>query len=207
MLKVYLCRITDTKENEYLPLPNTDLEYTIIEGDKTSFYYIRDFGEYRADREHNKDLKGLKIKPKGKNSPEYTFIGCYVGQYVAITHNAEIPNNLTHATIIDKSYIDNANPVSLAMLKLGYPEFTRIDNPNMSQIKLELTGRDALKIKDVIIPDDDGNVVISCKYGRSWFYNYKNELPWYCDFDKAKLEDALAVAANVNKIELFKPEE
>jgi hypothetical protein len=107
--------------------------------------------------------------------------------------------------MIDDSYINNTDNVALAMLRLGYPSFTRIDNPNMSQIKLELTGRDALKIKDIIIPDNEGNIVISCKYGRSWFYNYKNELPWYCDFSKAKLEDALSVAANVGKLKMFQP--
>lgn len=205
MLNVYLCRISATQQNEYLPIPDTDLEYTI--SNETNFYLIRDFSRYKKDIEEGKEIKSLKIRPKGKISPEYSFVGDFAGNTVAITYNKEIPNNISEVYAIDKCYIDNANPVSLAMLKLGYPEFSRIEDPNISQIKLELTGRDALKIKDIIIPDSEGNIVIACKYGRSWFYNYKNELPWYCNFDKAKLEDALSVAANVNKLKLFTPEE
>lgn len=207
MLKIILSHISATRENEWLSLGDSDLEYTIESVESNSFYRIRDLALYARNIQRGENVINLTIRPKGKISPLYGFVGAYVGTTAAVAVNADIPTNVQTATIVDKTYIDNPNPVALAMLKMGYPEFSRIEDPNISQIKLELTGRDALKIKDIIIPDKEGNVVIACKYGRSWFYNYKNELPWYCDFDKATLADALSVAANVNKLNIFQPVE
>jgi hypothetical protein len=203
MYRVYLRHIYSTDEKEFLPIEDTGLEYSISKEINGNF--TMRFSRY-SNTTNKEDMRALIIRPKGKISPVYSFIGDFVNKNIAITYNASNPDNISEAYIIDDSYVNNANKVELAMLRLGYPSFTRIDNPNMSQIKLELTGRDALKIKDIIITDKEGNIVISCKYGRSWFYNYKNELPWYCDFSKATLEDVLSVAANVNKLKMFQPD-
>jgi hypothetical protein len=203
MYKVYLRSIQATEEKEFTPIKDTGLEYTIAK-EKNINFTVR-FSRYSRTTNLD-DMKSLVIKPRGKISPIYSFIGDFVNKNVAITYNADNPDNISEVYMIDDSYINRADNVALAMLRLGYPSFTRIDNPNMSQIKLELTGRDALKIKDIIIPDKEGDIVISCKYGRSWFYNYKHELPWYCDFSKATLEDVLSVAANANKLKMFQPD-
>ena len=203
MYRVYLRHIYSTDEKEFLPIKDTGLEYSISKEINGNF--TMRFSRY-SNTTNKEDMRSLIIRPKGKISPVYSFIGDFVNKSIAITYNASNPDNISEAYIIDDSYVNNANKVELAMLRLGYPSFTRIDDPNMSQIKLELTGRDALKIKDIIIPDKEGNIIISCKYGRSWFYNYKNELPWYCDFSKATLEDALSVAANVGKLKMFQPD-
>ena len=203
MYRVYLRHIYSTDEKEFLPIKDTGLEYSISKEINGNF--TMRFSRY-SNTTNEEDMRSLIIRPKGKISPVYSFIGDFVNKTIAITYNASNPDNISEAYIIDDSYVNNVNKVELAMLRLGYPSFTRIDDPNMSQIKLELTGRDALKIKDIIIPDKEGNIVISCKYGRSWFYNYKNELPWYCDFSKATLEDALSVAANVGKLKMFQPD-
>ena len=203
MYRVYLRHIYSTDEKEFLPIKDTGLEYSISK--EINGNYTMRFSRY-SNTTNEEDMRSLIIRPKGKISPVYSFIGDFVNKTIAITYNASNPDNISEAYIIDDSYVNNVNKVELAMLRLGYPSFTRIDDPNMSQIKLDLTGRDALKIKDIIIPDKEGNIVISCKYGRSWFYNYKNELPWYCDFSKATLEDALSVAANVGKLKMFQPD-